>query len=215
MDEHVERTMWCPKRCDLLVMEAKPNPYEFKFTLKGTIFYFMALILVYIFLNEPPLIFDNLPLEIPAQAFLLGGLFFALVGLGNSKGIMYEYNCQSCKGVLFDSKAIEKRILKREKREAIIQLLNESTEMSDLQCPSCSKDMNSIVILYFEEHQSNAKNPLLEIAIEVAVDSIFGGTKEMKIEGCKNCNILWFDKFENNTLTSNTTRLSSDEKVQE
>ena len=34
----MERTMWCPKRCDLLVMETKSNPHELKWNLKVIIF---------------------------------------------------------------------------------------------------------------------------------------------------------------------------------
>ena len=64
-----ERTMWCPKRCDLLVRKTSSNQYEFKWNLKGGIFLLIALISVYILLNETPFIFDNLPIEIPDTFF--------------------------------------------------------------------------------------------------------------------------------------------------
>jgi hypothetical protein len=34
----------------------------------------------------------------------------------------------------------------------------------------------------------------IETAVDTAVDSVFGGAKEMQIEGCKTCKSLWLDK---------------------
>ena len=145
-----ERTMWCPKRCDLLVMKTGSNPYEFKWNLKGGIFLLIALISAYIFLNEPPFIFDNLPIEIPATFFGIITMLSLIISMRFSQGTINEYVCPSCKGVLFDIdrfKHVKKgKITKKsaKKRNTILQLLNDSSELSELQCPSCSKDMNSV-----------------------------------------------------------------------
>ena len=69
MDTDVEPTMWCPKKCDLLVLNTISNPYEFKWSLKGVIFLLIALLSGYIAINEPPLIFDNLTLEMYLSNF--------------------------------------------------------------------------------------------------------------------------------------------------
>ncbi|HJM17634.1 MAG TPA: hypothetical protein QGI59_03915, partial [Candidatus Poseidoniia archaeon] len=50
-------------------MKTSSNPYEFKWNLKGGIFLLITLISAYILLNEPPFIFDNLPIGIPATYF--------------------------------------------------------------------------------------------------------------------------------------------------
>ena len=214
MDEHVERTMWCPKRCDLLVMKTKSNPHEFKLNLKGVIFLLIALISVYIFLNEPPFIFDNLPIEIPATYFGIIAMLSLIISMRFSTGTTNEYICPSCKGVLFDIdrfkfvKAGKVTKSSAKKHEAILQLLNDSSELSELQCPSCSKDMNSFEVLYKFEHKRSSGSFLKDIAIETAVDSVFGGAKEMEIEGCKTCKSLWLDKrnslnLHNGTILSN------------
>ena len=72
--------------------------------------------------------------------------------------------------------------------------MNNSSELSELQCPSCSKDMNSVKVLYKLKHDSQAGNFILEEVIEGLVDSVMAGEKEMQVEGCKSCKSLWLDK---------------------
>ena len=219
VDEHVERTMWCPKRCDLLVMKTSSNPYEFKWNLKGGIFLLIALISAYIFLNEPPFIFDNLPIEIPATYFGIIAMLSLIISMRFSQGTINEYVCPSCKGVLFDIdrfKHVKKgKITKKsaKKRNTILQLLNDSSELSELQCPSCSKDMNSVKVLYKIKHDSQAGNFILEEIIEDVVDSVMAGEKEMQVEGCKSCKSLWLD--ESNRLDiSRGTIVSNEESLE-
>ena len=214
-----ERTMWCPKRCDLLVMKTSSNPYEFKWNLKGGIFLLIALISVYIFLNEPSYVFDNLPIEIPATYFGIIAILSLIISLRFSEGTINEYVCPSCKGVLFDIdrfKHVKKgKITKKsaKKRNTILQLLNDSSELSELQCPSCSKDMNSVKVLYKIKHDSQAGNFILEETIEDVVDSVMAGEKEMQVEGCKSCKSLWLD--ESNRLDiSRGTIVSNEESLE-
>mgnify|MGYP000405640555 FL=1 len=212
----VERTMWCPKRCDLLVMKTSSNPYEFKWNLKGGIFLLITLISAYILLNEPPFIFDNLPIGIPATYFGIIAILSLIISLRFSEGTINEYVCPSCKGVLFDIdrfKHVKKgKITKKsaKKRNIILQLLNDSSELSELQCPSCSKDMNSVKVLYKIKHDSQAGNFILEETIEDLVDSVMAGEKEMQVEGCKSCKSLWLD--ESNRLDISRGTIVSNEK---
>ena len=219
MDTTVERTMWCPKRCDLLVMKTSSNPYEFKWNLKGAIFLLIALISAYILLNEPPFIFDNLPIEIPATYFGIVTILSVIIGMRFSRGTINEYVCPSCKGVVFDIdrfKHVKKgKITKKsaKKRNTILQLLNDSSELSELQCPSCSKDMNSVKVLYKIKHNSQAGNFILKETIEDVVDSVMAGEKEMQVEGCKSCKSLWLD--ESNRLDiSRGTIVSNEESLE-
>ena len=200
MDSDVERTMWCPKKCDLLVLNTISNPYEFKWSLKGVIFLLIALLSGYIAINETPFIFDNWPIEIPVFYFLIIAISSLAISLRFSQGTINEYVCPSCKGVLFDIdrfKHIRKgKITKRsaKKHNRILQLLNNSSELSELKCPSCSKDMNSVKVLYKLKHDSQAGNFILEEVMEGLVDSVMAGEKEMQVEGCKSCKSLWLDK---------------------
>ena len=214
-----ERTMWCPKRCDLLIMKTSSNPYEFKWNLKGGIFLLIALISAYILLNEPPFIFDNLPIEIPATFFGIIAMLSLIISMRFSQGTINEYVCPSCKGVLFDIdrfKHVKKgKITKKsaKKRNTILQLLNDSSELSELQCPSCSKDMNSVKVLYKIKHNSQAENFILKETIEGVVDSVMAGEKEMQVEGCKSCKSLWLDKT-NRMYLGAATILSNEESLE-
>jgi len=197
-------------------MKTSSNPYEFKWNLKGGIFLLIALISVYILLNEPPFIFDNLPIEIPATYFGIIAMLSLIISMRFSQGTINEYVCPSCKGVLFDIdrfKHVKKgKITKKsaKKRNTILQLLNDSSELSELQCPSCSKDMNSVKVLYKIKHNSQAENFILKETIEGVVDSVMAGEKEVQVEGCKSCKSLWLD--ESNRLEISRGTIVSNEK---
>jgi len=200
-------------------MKTSSNPYEFKWNLKGVIFLLIALISVYVFLNEPSYVFDILPIEVPATYFGIIAILSLIISLRFSEGTINEYVCPSCKGVLFDIdrfKHVRKgKITKKsaKKRNTILQLLNDSSELSELQCPSCSKDMNSVKVLYKIKHDSQAGNFILEETIEDVVDSVMAGEKEMQVEGCKSCKSLWLD--ESNRLDiSRGTILSNEESLE-
>jgi len=208
--------MWCPNRCDLLVVKTESNPYEFKWNLKGGIFLLIAFISVYIFLNEPSYVFDILPIEVPATFFGIISMLSLIISMRFSTGTINEYICPSCKGVLFEIdrfKFVRKgKVTKSsaKKHDAILQLLNNSSELSELQCPSCSKDLNSFNVLYRLEHKSSSGSFVKNLAIETAVDSVFGGVKEMQIEGCKTCKSLWLN--ESNSLDISRGRIVSNEE---
>ena len=216
MDTNVERTMWCPKRCDLLVMKTSSNPYEFKWNLSGVTFLLIALISAYIFLNEPSYVFNILPIEVPTTFFGIMAMLSLIISMRFSTGTTNEYFCPSCKGFLFEIdrfKFIRKgKVTKSSanKHDSILEHLNNSSELSELQCPSCSKDLNSFNVLYRLEHKSSSGNLVKDLAIETAVDSVFGGVKEMQIEGCKTCKSLWLD--ESNRLNISSGRVVSNEE---
>ena len=216
MDTNVERTMWCPKRCDLLVMKTSSNPYEFKWNLSGVTFLLIALISAYIFLNEPSYVFNILPIEVPTTFFGIMAMLSLIISMRFSTGTTNEYFCPSCKGFLFEIDRFKfirnGKVTKSSanKHDSILEHLNNSSELSELQCPSCSKDLNSFNILYRLEHKSSSGSLVKDLAIETVVDSVFGGVKEMQIEGCKTCKSLWLD--EGNRLNISSGRVVSNEE---
>ena len=208
--------MWCPKRCDLLVMKTSSNPYEFKWNLRGVTFLLIALISAYIFLNEPSYVFNILPIEVPTTFFGIMAMLSLIISMRFSTGTTNEYFCPSCKGFLFEIdrfKFIRKgKVTKSSanKHDSILEHLNNSSELSELQCPSCSKYLNSFNVLYRLKHKSSSGSLVKDLAIETAVDSVFGGVKEMQIEGCKTCKSLWLD--ESNRLNISSGRVVSNEE---
>ena len=199
--------MWCPNRCDLLVVKTESNPYEFKWNLKGGIFLLIALMSGYIFLSEPSYFFDILPIEVPAIFFGIITMLGLIISMRFSSGTINEYLCPSCKGVHFEIdrfKFVRNRKVTKssaKKHDAILDLLNDSSELSELQCPSCSKDLNSFNVLYRLEYKSSSRSFTKKMVIETAADSVFGGVKEMQIEGCKTCKSLWLDKSNRNDIS--------------
>ena len=197
-------------------MKTSSNPYEFKWNWRGVTFLLIALISAYIFLNEPSYVFNILPIEVPTTFFGIMAMLSLIISMRFSTGTTNEYFCPSCKGFLFEIdrfKFIRKgKVTKSSanKHDSILEHLNNSSELSELQCPSCSKDLNSFNVLYRLEHKSSSESLVKDLAIETAVDSVFGGVKEMQIEGCKTCKSLWLD--ESNRLNISSGRVVSNEE---
>ena len=139
-----------------------------------------------------------------------------IISMRFSTGTTNEYFCPSCKGFLFEIdrfKFIRKgKVTKSSanKHDSILEHLNNSSELSELQCPSCSKYLNSFNVLYRLKHKSSSGSLVKDLTIETAVDSVFGGVKEMQIEGCKTCKSLWLD--ESNRLNISSGRVVFNEE---
>ena len=174
------------------------------------------MISAYIFLNEPSYVFNILPIEVPTTFFGIMAMLSLIISMRFSTGTTNEYFCPSCKGFLFEIDRFKfirnGKVTKSSanKHDSILEHLNNSTELSELQCPSCSKDLNFFNVLYRLEHKSSSGSLVKDLAIETAVDSVFGGVKEMQIEGCKTCKSLWLD--ESNRLNISSGRVVSNEE---
>lgn len=212
MDTSVERTMWCPKRCDLLNVETKPNPYEFKFTLNGSLFYLLALISGYIAVSKPSVVFDNLPLEMPTMLFFVVAMVSSLIGRRFSQGIISDYSCPSCKGILLEYKPIlenPKSLKTRKERKNLIkflEILGESNLKSNLQCPSCTKEMYTMSVFYEDNSRMRLDPDSVGIALMLAHTAleVVTGPKRIDLDGCKDCLLLWFDNLEKDRLGGST-----------
>ena len=174
-------------------METSLNSYEFNWNLKGAIFFLTAVISAYIFFSQPHFVFDIMPVEIPVIFFGIVALLCLIISMRFWAGTVTKYVCPSCKGVLFDIDrfkiAINGKATKSSvrKHDTVLDLLNDSSEISDLQCPSCSKGLNIFSVLCKLKHKTSS-------GLEIAVDRYFQGAKQIQVEGCKNCKSLWLDK---------------------
>ena len=219
MDSELRRTMWCPKRCDLLSFETRRNKKKPAVTPVGTFGYVVALSMLYVIVTQPPNIVDKLPSSIPMEFYWIIIMLFGVLGVKMSTATFELHVCPTCKGVLLDSNAIEQKFLDKT-RIGIIKLLNESTEQSELQCSSCTDYMHVIKITY-DDHTERVRNTgtrgtgshrniLLDIVLEEVADVIekglFGYSK-MKIEGCKQCSSFWFDKGEMRVISRPESQL--------
>ena len=197
----VERTMWCPKKCDLLVTETSLNFQEFRWNLKGAIFFLFAVISAYIFFSKPQFVSDIMPVEIPVIFFGIVALLCLIISTRFSAGTVTEYVCPSCKGAFFDINrfkiVINGKVTKSSirKHDAILDILNDSSKIGDLQCPSCSKGLNIFSVLCKLKHKTSS-------GLEIAVDRYFKGAKQIQVEGCKNCKSLWIDKDNKHDIVS-------------
>ena len=152
-----------------------------------------AVISAYIFFSKPQFVSDIMPVEIPVIFFGIVALLCLIISTRFSAGTVTEYVCPSCKGAFFDINrfkiVINGKVTKSSirKHDAILDILNDSSKIGDLQCPSCSKGLNIFSVLCKLKHKTSS-------GLEIAVDRYFQGAKEIQVEGCKNCKFLWLDK---------------------
>tara|TARA_Y100001935_G_scaffold85812_1_gene71267 strand:- start:715 stop:1263 length:549 start_codon:yes stop_codon:yes gene_type:complete len=160
---------------------------------EGSYFFLITMISAYIFFSQPQFVFGIMPVEIPAIFFGIVALLCFVISMRFWAGTVTKYFCPSCKGVLFDINifkiVINGKVTKSSvrKHDAILDFLNDSSKISDLQCPICSKGLNIFNVLCKLRHKTSS-------GLEIAADRYFQGAKQIQVEGCKNCKSLWLDK---------------------
>ena len=130
----------------------------------------------------------------------------------NAKSLI-QYVCPICKGSLLDLEAIKQAANISNKPlskdyftvsdniDYMLKSLASSVSLTELKCGGCSKPMNSVQLLY-SRIPSNIKYGDGVISMLFQIGDAAGsfeeglGDRELIIEGCKQCNFFWFDKYE-------------------
>ena len=115
------------------------------------------------------------------------------------------YVCPTCEGVFISLEAIRqvntgmtsnRRV--KDNIDKLMEVLTSSVVVSELKCVNCTKSMNSVQVPYTKIRSHNNGNNIIDIlilAVEIA-DEIANLDAELHVEGCKLCNVFWFDKYE-------------------
>ena len=141
--------------------------------------------------------FDTVPIVI---SYMIG---FGLLMLGAYRTALVttDLSCNTCNGVILESKSIDQRLkgsgfgLAENKAEYIRTQLSSSKEDSEHECPDCGEKMR------------RAKIPIVDGSYE---DDLFvpdilenwGVDRIVELDGCKECDLIWFEKAKNEKLLS-------------
>lgn len=126
----------------------------------------------------------------------VGAILVGIFGLGKAKDIPY-FMCKVCKGGMLDSKSL---IATTAKNSVLIieNALNES-DFGEKTCPICEEKMKKISLKY-----SNTDHTFI-IPIPY-------GNKNLELDACNDCSIIWFDSKEM-TIMRAASSLKSDKKT--
>ena len=210
----------CPKGCG-------PMEYKTNRNLRVRVFDPIGYALIiagipFLAAKEAPY-FDFVPNLIVSYAI---GLGLVMLGAYRASLVTTDLSCNTCSGVILESKSIEQRLnkgdvlgLTENKAEYIRTALSSSTEDSEHDCPDCGEKMSSVKIPI--EADVPVAHGLLDAAamqaagIEYRQDLLVPDvieewstvSKIVELDGCKECDLIWFKKAKKEKLLSDDSTI--------
>ena len=191
----------CPAGCGLMNYETKRNMKIRVFDPLG----YAMMIAGIPFIAAP----DNLPFDIFTSNLIVnGGIGVGLLLLGARRAslVTTDLRCNTCNGVILESKSIDQKLkgdllgLSENKAEYIRTALSSSTEESEHACPDCEEKMRHIrVPIEDGSHRSNLLVPDIVEDIQNLTATV---SRTIDLDGCKECDLLWFDKAKKEEVLS-------------
>ena len=174
----------CPAGCGLMEYKKKRNLKIRAWDPIGSVFYLAGLILI---VNYT---------EVGSGEYHPGAIFGMLLfipGVYFSSLVTTDLSCGTCTGVILESKSIDLKLkgdplgLSLNKAKYVREALASSTEHSEHDCPDCGNKMSHIIVPIERERRAY-EDPLLPDAIA----DLTTKSDRVKLDGCKECDLLWF-----------------------
>ena len=143
------------------------------------------------------------------QLFMVGIVCFGILVLGANIGVgdSWNHHCKTCKGVMLDSKTVLE-IFWGEGGTTIRSLMEEIDDsVGDLNCPGCGEKMGLIPISYTpvnhstrRRHHNDPSVAAIALLFDVAVAVKPASEKNLEIDACNDCMMLWLDGEESSKI---------------
>ena len=163
----------------------------------GTVFYLAGLILI---ANSIEIGSDE-----TNPGVIIGALLF-IPGVYLSSLVTTDLRCNTCAGVILESKSIDQKLkgdafgLALNKAKYVREALSASTQEGEHDCPDCGKKMSHISVP-LEEEGSRRPNPLVPDIVET-IQNLATVSRTIDLDGCKECDLLWFNKAKKEEVLS-------------
>tara|TARA_B100001250_G_scaffold388884_1_gene387516 strand:+ start:68 stop:745 length:678 start_codon:yes stop_codon:yes gene_type:complete len=206
-------TILCPKKCGDVLIGKRINSTNRYINPIGIILLFVPILMIIALLFIPTIIPKLIALGL-IEVYLFLFVILLVLALKYSTKPKKEpknasfYVCPTCEGVFISLEAIKQvsnasriTINRRVKDniDKLMEVLTSSVVVSELKCVNCTKSMNSVQVPYTkirsDVYTGNAIIDILGTAALIA-DEIANPDAELHVEGCKRCNVFWFDKSE-------------------
>ena len=174
----------CPAGCGPMEYKKNRNLRIRAWDPLGSVFYLAGLILIVNYIEVGSGEYN------PGTIF---GMLLFIPGLYFSSLVTTDLSCNTCTGVILESKSIDKKLkgdllgLSENKAEYIRTALSSSTEGSEHDCPDCGKKMRHIHVP-IERERGAFEDPLLpDVIADLTTKS-----EVVFVDGCRECDLLWF-----------------------
>ena len=175
----------CPAGCGLMEYKTNRNLKIRAFDPLGTVFYLAGLILIANSIEVGS--GETNPVVIIGALLFIPGVYFSSL-------VTTDLTCKTCTGVILESKSIDQKLkgdllgLSENKAEYIRTALSSSTEDSEHDCPDCGKKMSHILVPIERERRAYEDPLLPDVIADWTIKS-----DGVKLDGCKECDLLWFE----------------------
>jgi len=163
----------------------------------GTVFYLVGLILI---ANSIEVGSDE-----TNPGVIIGALLF-IPGVYLSSLVTTDLSCNTCTGVILESKSIDQKLkgeafgLALNKAKYVREALSASTQEGEHDCPDCGKKMSHISVPLEAEARHRSNHPVPDIV--ETIQNMATVSRTVDLAGCKECDLLWFDKAKKEEVLS-------------
>ena len=194
MDEGIQ----CPKGCGPLEYRKNKNRKVRVFDLPGYALIAIGLILLAVGGSSE---------DFAMEDFAMGaiGLVLLFIGADRTSLVTTDLACDSCKGFMLESKSIDQTF--KDKAYFIRSEISSSSIKSNFDCFECGNKMKNAIIVVSDHSEQNS---LFVPEIIENVSAFVGRTEFRGIDGCSECDLVWFDSGERGFLSKETSVIQTD-----
>ena len=216
----------CPAGCGPMEYKTNRNLKIRAFDPLGTVFYLAGLILI---ANS---------IEVGSgetnPGVIIGALLF-IPGVYLSSLVTTDLSCNTCTGVILESKSIDQKLkgdgfgLALNKAEYIRTALSSSTMLdSEHDCPDCGEKMSSVeipievdvpvddsVVTVAIARKAGLEMRQGSILVPDAIEELSTVSKIVELDGCKECDLLWFENAKTEKLLSSDGSFIPSDRIEE
>ena len=153
---------------------------------------------------------DKLPFDFFTSNMIVNagiGVGLLVLGARRASLVTTDLSCNTCDGIILESKSIDQKLkgdafgLALNKAKYVREALSASTQEGEHDCPDCGKKMSHISVPLEGEarHQSSH---LVPDTVENIQKLTTGSYRTIDLDGCKECDLLWFDKAKKEEVLS-------------
>ena len=151
---------------------------------------------------------DNLPFDFFTSNMIVNtgiGVGLLLLGARRASLVTTDLSCNTCDGIILESKSIDQKLkgdafgLALNKAKYVREALSASTQEGEHDCPDCEKKMSHISVPLEGEvrHRSHLVPDIVE-----DIQNLVTVSRTIDLDGCKECDLLWFDKAKKEEVLS-------------